>query len=272
MLTQILVFAKKEVILSAGSFNTPKLLLLSGIGPAEELRAHGIDATQDLPGVGKDLHDHVLISLGAKFTPEVGLTARDKFEANEESVKAAIGAWSKDGTGVTSLHNSNMLGAWLKDPKIYKTEEFNNLGKTTKEYLLRETVPTYELILAGPKMPPMYVIPEDSSYLTVTLCGMNLQSKGSITLKSASPDDDAVIDPNYFSHPFDQRVMINATREGMKFLSTAPSLAPHFRGYVLGPESDSEEDILVRNHFLYSAALELGCCRYQTLLPNSAPC
>ncbi len=46
------------MILSAGTFNSPQLLLLSGIGPADELRAHGIEAVRDLPGVGRNLQDH----------------------------------------------------------------------------------------------------------------------------------------------------------------------------------------------------------------------
>ena len=250
------VFAKNEVILSAGTFDTPKLLLLSGVGPADELHPHGIDIIQDLPGVGKNMHDHVLISIGAKFTPEVGLTERLGFAANPDAIKSAMETWTKDGTGPTSIHNSNLLTAWLKHPGIEQTEEFNTLDEQFKNYLSRASVPTYELILTGPDMPPMHVVPEGESYVTITVCGMNLQSSGSITLRSANPDDDAVIDPEYFSHPYDRRVMLEGTREAMKFLTTAPSLREHFRGYVLAPEGGSEEAIMVcspfRNYILRS--------------------
>ncbi|MFP3548186.1 GMC family oxidoreductase N-terminal domain-containing protein, partial [Rhizobium sp. SIMBA_035] len=52
------VWAKKEVILSAGAFQSPQLLMLSGIGPKDELQRHGIDVVADLPGVGQNLQDH----------------------------------------------------------------------------------------------------------------------------------------------------------------------------------------------------------------------
>lgn len=98
-------------------------------------------------------------------------------------------------------------------------------------------------------MPPTHVVPEGESYVTITVCGMNMQSNGSVTLKSADPNDDAVLDPDYFSHPYDRRVMLEGTRAAMKFLTTAPALRVHFRGYVLGPESDPDEAIMVRSIF-----------------------
>jgi len=55
--------AKKEVILSAGAINTPQLLMLSGVGPAEQLQQHGIQVIHDSPGVGKNLQDHIAVPI-----------------------------------------------------------------------------------------------------------------------------------------------------------------------------------------------------------------
>jgi choline dehydrogenase len=65
------VTATKEVLLSAGAIDSPKLLLLSGIGPADHLRALGIPIVVDLPGVGENLHDHPLIAVGYQAAQEL---------------------------------------------------------------------------------------------------------------------------------------------------------------------------------------------------------
>lgn len=70
------IYAKREVILSAGVFNTPQLLKLSGIGPARELRAHGIDVVADLPGVGRNLQDRYEITVNTALKDELELYTR----------------------------------------------------------------------------------------------------------------------------------------------------------------------------------------------------
>ena len=65
----ITAYASREVVLSAGAINSPRLLLLSGIGPADELRGLGIEVVHDLPGVGKNLQDHLDVYLTAETAP-----------------------------------------------------------------------------------------------------------------------------------------------------------------------------------------------------------
>jgi choline dehydrogenase len=65
-------YVTKEIILSAGAFASPKLLMLSGVGPSEELAKHAIDLVQDLPGVGQNLQDHLLLGVGFKSKVDLG--------------------------------------------------------------------------------------------------------------------------------------------------------------------------------------------------------
>ncbi|PGH03139.1 hypothetical protein AJ80_08734 [Polytolypa hystricis UAMH7299] len=231
--------AKKEVILCAGSLDTPKLLLLSGVGQSEELTTHGIKPAHHLPGVGKNLADHVHVILGAEFTAGICLDDRNKFEADSAAVQATRDVWAIDGSGLVGLHNSNFLAAWLNLPGLYETEEFKGLDGAWQEFLMREAVPHYELGIGGPRIPPTYVIPDGTSYFPLALFGMNMQSRGEVKLQSGNPDDHPLIDLNYLSHPFDLRVMTDSIREGMKFLETAPGLGSQFTRYILSPKKQA---------------------------------
>ncbi len=172
------VLANKEIILAAGSIDTPKILLLSGIGPSKGLASHHINVVKDLPGIGKNLADHIHVFMGAEMTPEVGLMERYKFDADPQAIQAAREQWSKDGTGPVTLHNSSLVAAWLKLPSVYESKEFRELDALAKRHMSKETVPSYEIILGGPKMPPTYEIAEGTSYLSLATLGMNMQSKG----------------------------------------------------------------------------------------------
>ena len=94
------VAARREVIVSAGSINSPKLLKLSGVGPAAELREHGIPVVQDLPGVGENLQDHIEFYFQVACTQPITL-----YSSMGLFARALIGArWLlfKDGLGATN--------------------------------------------------------------------------------------------------------------------------------------------------------------------------
>ncbi|KKZ68208.1 hypothetical protein EMCG_06099 [[Emmonsia] crescens] len=234
--------AKQEVILSAGCFDTPKILLLSGIGPSQELAKHNIQAIHDLPGVGKGLSDHPLVFIGALYGPGAGAQDRAKFDSDPAAVKAAREQWKRDGTGETNLHLSCIITGWLKENSILTTDEYKNLDALSREHLTKDSVPHYGTILAGPRLPPTYVAPEETSYLSTVVCLMNMQSKGEVTLKSANATDNPVINPNYMSHPYDRRMMTLAIRETMRF-SQSDAIKQGFKEHVMAPKSQSDEDI-----------------------------
>ncbi|OJD17725.1 hypothetical protein AJ78_02189 [Emergomyces pasteurianus Ep9510] len=234
--------ANQEVILSAGCLDTPKILLLSGIGPSQELAQHNIQTIHELPGVGKGLSDYPLVVLGALYPPGVGLDDQAKFYSDPAAIKAAREQWKQDGTGQTNLHFSCIVTGWLKENSILTTNEYQNLDALAKEHLIKDSVPHYEIFFAGPHYPPTYIIPEGVSYLSSVVCLTNMQSKGEVTLKSANAADDPAIDLNFMSHPYDRKMLTLAIRETMKFFqSDVHGLG--FKEFVFAPKSQSDEDI-----------------------------
>ena len=107
--------AASEVILSGGAFNSPQLLMLSGVGRADDLQKHGIDPVHDLPGVGQNLQDHpdFILSYKSKTTDVVGIGA-----AGTASLIRHALLWRRDGTGMAATPFAE-AGAFIKtDPAL----------------------------------------------------------------------------------------------------------------------------------------------------------
>lgn len=191
--------AGREVILSAGAINSPQLLMLSGIGPAAHLKAHGIGVEHDLPGVGAHLQDHPTVhvamsnpsaesyALSRKSLPRMALGpfrylfSRDGVFAS--NVAEAGGFVSTDGTGRPDIQMTFLVG--LKSNA--------------------RTIPTqHGLMLLVQLLRPL--------------------SEGSVRLRSADPADKPVIDANFFDRPEDMATLMRGFREARRILSQ-PALA-----------------------------------------------
>jgi choline dehydrogenase-like flavoprotein len=142
-------YAKYDVILSGGALNSPQLLMLSGIGPVEELKKHGISVVQDLPDVGKNLQDHCFST--AILLQRPGTNDRSEFEGmSPEAMAATRAQHTKDKKGIlSSLYCSVPMG-WFKNDAVYMSEEYKALDKHTQEFLKKPHVPIYELATVSP--------------------------------------------------------------------------------------------------------------------------
>ncbi len=213
--------AEREVILSGGAINTPQLLMLSGIGPPDHIRGHGISVTQDLPGVGQNLQDHPTTII--KYACKKPVTIHKALHPINQL--AAGMRWMTTGTGLAA---SNLweAGGLVRSTADAKTPDI--------QYHFGPVGFTYQT---------------DSSISLDQAFSMHIDvsrptSKGRIYLKSANPADKPLMRFNYLSTPEDQRSIVAGIRRGRDLIAQ-PSFDA-YRGDELGPGSDaqSDEDVL----------------------------
>ncbi|TFK70321.1 alcohol oxidase [Pluteus cervinus] len=203
--------ARKDVVLAAGAIHSPQILMLSGVGPAEELKKHNIDVLCDLAGVGSNLTDHPVVDIYFKDK----LNNSIKF-LNPRSVGEAIKALgsavqyfvTKRGA-MTS--NGGEAAAFIRtdDPKLFPREQYpNQLENSTSA----ADSPDIE-ILTTPfayKDHGSWMFPMHTFSLHTTL--LRPLSRGTVRLKSSSPWDHPVIDPRYLTAPEDVEKLLRGVK------------------------------------------------------------
>lgn len=187
----LVFYAEKEVIVSAGTFNTPKLLMLSGIGPKQHLEDLGIPVVKDLP-VGDNLHDHIMVL--SYLITESGTCSSEKYEEHMEMIK-----YLYDRTG--ELSKTNTMGAYL-----------------TVNGSLSPTVPDFAIYpICVPKGTPFYngcfnivgfnhdicskldALTQRYELLNIAVVRLKPESRGTVRLNSTNPLDDPLIRSGTFS-------------------------------------------------------------------------
>ena len=220
------VQAGREVIIAASSLNSPKLLMLSGIGPAAELARHGIPLVADRPGVGANLQDHLEIYF--QFAASQPITLYKHWNI-----------WSKALIGAQWLFTGKGLGASNQFEACAFIRSRAGIDYPDIQYHFLPIAVRYDgKVAAGGHGFQAHVGP------------MRSKSRGSVTLRSADPADNPVIRFNYMSHPDDWaefRTAIRLTRE----VFAQPAMAAFVKGEIQpGPDvnSDDEIDAFLREH------------------------
>ncbi|KAI4179969.1 MAG: hypothetical protein L6R41_007539, partial [Letrouitia leprolyta] len=231
------VRAKKEVILAGGAIDSPKLLLLSGIGPAQDLKSLNIPVVQDLPGVGKNLQDRLFLELVMVQDPRSH--HRTSYIDSPAALEEARKEWVKTQSGPLSDYYLPQMIAYLKSDKIVSSKEFEDLDKPTQDFLRADTKPFFEIVSQNPS--PSVKAPE--KYLATATAFPGNHGTGSITLSSSDPKDLPIINPGFLSHPIDKRIAIESVRETLEFLNK-PLMAEGSLRLAAGPEGSSDEEIL----------------------------
>lgn len=232
-----IVRAKKEVILSGGAFGSPQTLMLSGIGPADELKAHGIDVAHDLPGVGQNLQDHLdyIVSYQSKRPDVVGLNPSGLLRLAKAGLK-----WRKEGTGLFATPFAEGAG-------FLRTE----LGLDRPDVQLHFVCAIVDDHLRKIHFKDGY---------SCHVCVLRPKSVGRVGLIDGNPKSAPMIDPQYLSDPDDLRVLKKGARIMQQILDGDP-LQP-WRGKRLydhdGSDAALEADIRARADTIYHP---VGTCK-----------
>ena len=198
------VRAEREVVLSAGALQSPQLLMLSGIGPADHLRAHGIDVRHDLPGVGAHLHDHpdvVQVWDVDKAYDLFGLSLRGGL-----NVLRGIREWRRQRTGPL-------------------TSNFAEAGGFLKSHP-QEAVPDLQLHFVIGKLVDHGRKTVFGHGYSCHVCLLQPKSRGSVRLASSDPLQLPLVDPNFLADPDDMVRMVRGFQISRAILQQ-PALAQY---------------------------------------------
>jgi choline dehydrogenase len=211
--------ADTEVILAAGTYMTPKLLMLSGIGPAEELSRHDIAVKVDLPGVGRNLQDHHEVPIVATTTGAFGYFGQDRGLAmlshGLQYMLFRSGAVTT--TGVEACAFIDPDGSDRPTIQLY-------------------CVPTVYLDRDVSGVEPAHGV-------TLNTCLLRPKARGSIRLASADPFAAPQVDPQFFGDPDDLRLSVAGLRYAREVLASSPVREMVEREIFPGPDVSSDETL-----------------------------
>jgi len=210
------VYADNEIILTAGAYASPKLLMLSGIGPADRLAELGIDVRANLPGVGQNMQDHNSVSLVARSRSACGYFGEDR---GARMLKNGL-QYLWFGSGPVASTSSEVM-AFVRTPEAGPE-------------------PNLQLYCAPVMVSTPLLLPPNAHGLTLIANLVTPQSRGSMRLRSSDPAAPPIIDPNYFGDLRDLRALI----DGLRYLRTITDTAPMKRliEQVLGPDPAIQSD------------------------------
>ncbi|CAE6443613.1 hypothetical protein ACGC1H_002523 [Rhizoctonia solani] len=251
------VRARKEVILSAGSLQSPQLLELSGIGNSTILRRFGIKPLVNLPGVGENLQDHVFIPTSYELKP--GKTTFDILRNNATYAAEAQAQYAATHDGIYAATHSAFsfvnLASYVDNSTIQsmKTkldQEIAASGTTAMERAqfaiqkkwLNQKLGHMEIIMypgyfafSAPK--------ENTAYMSLLMAIQHPFSRGNIHIGSADPLVKGIYDPKYFSKSIDLDTLVEAIKFGLKVSQTEPIASSIVARQDPAPEVTSDKDI-----------------------------
>jgi choline dehydrogenase len=213
--------ARKEVLVSSGAYNSPQLLQLSGVGPADLLKSHGIDVVLDAAGVGNDLQDHLQVRLVTRCAQKITLNDNVNHPVRRLMAGARY-ALARSGPLTIAAGTS---GAFFK----------------TSPRLASPDIQIHFIPFSTDKMGEKL---HSFSGFTASVCQLRPESRGSLRIRSADPSTPPEIRINYLATETDRAAFVDGIRILRKILA-APALKPYCIEEVYpGVKTTSDEDLL----------------------------
>jgi choline dehydrogenase len=213
--------ARKEVLVSSGAYNSPQLLQLSGVGPADLLKTHGIGVVLDAPGVGNDLQDHLQVRIVTRCAQRI--TLNDVVNHPVRRVMAGV-RWALARSGPLTIA-AGTSGAFFKtNPRLASPDiQIHFIPFSTDKM--------------GENLHPF-------SGFTASVCQLRPESRGSLQIRSADPSAPPEIRINYLATETDRAAFIDGLQILRKILA-----APAMKAYCVdevypGADVTSDEDVL----------------------------
>lgn len=240
------ISGRKEVILCAGSLNSPQLLELSGVGNADLLRKHNIPAVVDLPGVGENLQDHCISVISYKVAD--GQVSGDVMR-DPQVVQSLLELYQKTRTGplagmpmsaayiplvdgkekaskeeahriVTEALQGNDVGACSQEQKDLLAQTLLDDHQAAAEYLF---LPLQLHMNAGAtSMAELFDKKAEGNYISILAVLCHPFSRGSVHIRSSHIEDKPAYDPAYLSHPLDLEILARHTQYIEQIANTEP--------------------------------------------------
>ncbi len=230
--------ARREVLLSGGAINSPQLLMLSGVGPADALRAHGIGVRVDAPGVGANLHDHLDICVLRKASQKI------TYDQPNDLLVGLQYLFTKSGIGTSNIAESGG----------FATSTLSVDGRPDLQF---HFVPAMLDDHGRNRLP--------GHGYTMHACALRPESRGHLELASADPLAKPRIFANYLSAPIDLRLMLEGIRITREIFAAAPMApfadAEFVPGAATASKSELEAFVRRKAETIYHP---VGTCRMGT--------
>ena len=230
-------YADRELVLSGGAVNSPRLLLLSGIGPADELRALGVDVVHNLPGVGKNFQDHMDVYLTAETIPV-------SYNESDRPLKALA-------AGIQyALYRTGPVTASVCEAGMF----VRSSDKVDAPDIQMHCLPAYVIDHGRMRV--------EGHGMTINTCNLRPKSIGSVSLRSADASVPPAIDPNFLADPYDWEISMEGFRWGREMLATK-SYAPFVKKEHM-PGANVRTDREIRDYIRQWAKTDyhpVGSCK-----------